>query len=106
MKLLAGLHRKLAALLAVAVTALLSSPESLAQGCAMCRTALNGDQDPLARAISVSAVFMISMPFMIFASIAGWIVMNVRKAGREEAERLQSGPAPEDGEPPDSNLTA
>lgn len=95
-----------AAALAVAWTALLVSPGSFAQGCAMCRTALNGDQDPLARAISLSAVFMLSMPFMIFASIAGWIVITIRRADRENAEGALPGPMHDGGEPPDSNLSA
>jgi len=95
--------RRIGMVLAVAWTGFLASPEIFAQ-CAMCRTALNGDQDPLAKAISISVAFMVSMPFMVVASIAGWIVMSIRKAGREAEEGIVPGRNHEpDGESPDSN---
>lgn len=54
--------------------------EGLAQGCAMCKTALSGAQDPLAIGIFWSALLMMSMPFVLFASIGGWIFYQYRSA--------------------------
>ena len=54
----------------------------LAQGCAMCGTALKDQQDPLTRSISASTLFMMSMPFFLFFSVAGWLVYMFRRADR------------------------
>jgi len=54
--------------------------EALAQGCSMCRTAVEGADDPLARGLSKSTMFMVSMPFAVVASIAGWLVFTIRRA--------------------------
>ena len=56
--------------------------EGLAQGCAMCKTALSGAEDPLAIGIFWSALLMMSMPFVLFASIGGWIFYQYRSADR------------------------
>lgn len=56
--------------------------EGLAQGCAMCKTALSGAEDPLAIGIFWSAILMMSMPFVLFASIGGWIFYRYRTADR------------------------
>ena len=50
----------------------------LAQGCAMCGTATGDAADPLARSLSVSTLFMLSMPFLIFFSVAGWLAWRLR----------------------------
>ena len=55
---------------------------ALAQGCAMCKTALSGTEDPLAVGIFWSAMLMMSMPFVLFASIGGWIFYQYRSADR------------------------
>ena len=57
----------------------LSGPDALAQGCAMCRTAVEGQNDPLTRGISLSVIFMVSMPFAIFTTIAGWLYISHRR---------------------------
>jgi hypothetical protein len=68
---------------AVAVTGfLLAPPQALAQGCAMCRTAVDGQDDPLSRGISHSVIFMIAMPFAVFFSGAGWLFLTHRRARR------------------------
>ena len=56
--------------------------EGFAQGCAMCKTALSGADDPLAIGIFWSAILMMSMPFVLFASIGGWIFYQYRCADR------------------------
>lgn len=76
---------------AVAAAAfLLLSPEALAQGCAMCRTAVEGQDDPLTRGLSHSVLFMISMPFAVFFSAAGWLFFSHRKA--KAAGRIEEPP--------------
>ncbi len=44
-----------------------------AQGCAMCKTALGGPGDPLASGINTSILFMMAMPFVLFAGVGGWL---------------------------------
>ena len=61
------------------VTAMLAPHAAFAQGCAMCGTALQAQDDPLARSISASVLFMMSMPFAVFFSVAGWLVYRHRR---------------------------
>jgi heme/copper-type cytochrome/quinol oxidase subunit 2 len=62
------------ALAAVAASlALLAGGEAAAQGCAMCKTAIGGPGDPLARGINTSIFFMMAMPFALFAVVGGWL---------------------------------
>jgi hypothetical protein len=48
--------------------------DAVAQGCAMCRTALGSPDDPLTRGFYWSVLLLISAPYLVFASIAGWLV--------------------------------
>jgi len=81
----------------VALTTLyLCSSPALAQGCAMCRTAIDGQDDPLSRGISKSVIFMICMPFAVFFSAAGYLYVFNRKANaarRTEASAPAAAPA-------------
>jgi len=53
------------------------APEVLAQGCAMCRTV--GPTDALAAgAFNWSILFMVAIPYMLFGSIAGWVMYKHR----------------------------
>jgi hypothetical protein len=84
--------KALAGAVAVPVTSLLlSSREALAQGCAMCRTAVEGQDDPLTRGLSHSVLFMVSMPFAVFFSAAGWLVISNIRA---KAALPMEGPSP------------
>lgn len=65
---------------AVFVLAMLMPADVLAQGCAMCKTALSGPEDPLAHGIFYSSMLMMSMPFVLFGSIGGWIFYTYRRA--------------------------
>ena len=77
--------RDVAALFAVVVMASLAMPgEVLAQGCAMCGTAVGDADDPLAQSLSASILFMVSMPFLVFFSVTGWIVYRVRQTRQTE----------------------
>lgn len=70
------------AALAALVAALVLPGQSLAQGCAMCKTALNGPADPLSAGINASIYFMMSMPFLLAASVGAWFVYMYRSRQR------------------------
>ncbi|HKY34090.1 MAG TPA: hypothetical protein VJV23_16290 [Candidatus Polarisedimenticolia bacterium] len=76
-----------AAAAAVAACLAAGAGPALAQGCAMCGTAVGEAADPLARSISASVLFMVSMPFVLFVSVAGWLVARHRSARKEESSR-------------------
>ena len=45
----------------------------------MCRTAVEGQDDPLARALSASTLFLMAMPFAVAASVGGWLFYTMRR---------------------------
>jgi hypothetical protein len=51
----------------------------MAQGCAMCRTALGGPEDPLAAGLNASILFLMSMPFVLVASVGVWLAYMFRR---------------------------
>lgn len=59
---------------------------ALAQGCAMCGTAVQDPADPLARSLSSSVLFMMSMPFFLLATVGGWLVYRHRRPGDRTEE--------------------
>jgi ABC-type nickel/cobalt efflux system permease component RcnA len=63
--------RRGASLAAAAI--LLGARASWAQGCAMCATGLGGVNDPLSRGMNISILFLMSMPFLLTASVGGWL---------------------------------
>jgi hypothetical protein len=71
-------RRLTVALAALAATAMLPA-DALAQGCAMCRTALQGQDDPLAVAINTSILFLVTMPYLIVGTVGGWIYLQTRR---------------------------
>lgn len=54
--------------------AVLLPGEVVAQGCAMCRTVVGGPDDPLTQAFNTSILFLMSMPFVLAASVGTWLV--------------------------------
>jgi hypothetical protein len=52
--------------------------EALAQGCAMCATALGGPSDPLSHGLNVSILFLLSMPFALLGTVGAWFFYIVR----------------------------
>lgn len=42
-----------------------------AQGCAMCVTSVDGN-DPLARGLNISILFMMAVPFALLVSVGSW----------------------------------
>jgi hypothetical protein len=68
-------------LLLVAALAL-RAPAAFAQGCAMCATGIGGANDPLARGMNISILFLMSMPFLLTASVGGWLWYSFWRARR------------------------
>jgi len=60
-------------LLALGLCVLALAGDAGAQGCAMCKTAIGGPGDPLAIGINTSIMFMMAMPFVLFAAVGGWL---------------------------------
>ncbi|MGH9323232.1 MAG: hypothetical protein ACRD21_12935 [Vicinamibacteria bacterium] len=50
--------------------------------CAMCRTALEQDGGRLALGFNRAILFLLAMPYLVFASVAGSWYWKRRKAGR------------------------
>ncbi len=63
----------------LAIAAALVPQPAHAQGCSMCGTALQDKEDPLARSISASVLFMMSMPFAVTFTVAGWLIYRHRR---------------------------
>lgn len=74
-------HRSIQLAAVVAGSSALS-PQALAQGCAMCRTAVQSPDDPLALGINVSVAMMMIVPFAVVGSIGGWLAFVYRRAHR------------------------
>ncbi len=60
-------------LVALLCVSMFFAGDAAAQGCAMCKTALGGPGDPLSSGINTSILFMMSMPFVLFAVVGGWL---------------------------------
>lgn len=68
----------------------------------MCGTAVQGFNDPLARAMSYSTLFLLSMPFAVFFTVGGWIFLSWRNgwgAEEEYGEFEESGEVPAGADP-------
>lgn len=79
-----------ALLLAGAATQAWWPPGAVAQGCAMCKTALEGANDPLTQAFNTSVLFLMAMPYVVVGTIGGWIYLASR---RRDGHRRKDGPA-------------
>jgi len=77
-------------LAAVAAFVVFADSAVLAQGCAMCKTAIGGVDDPLSRGINASIYFMMGMPFVLFAAVGGWLAYECWIHGA-----IERGPEPE-----------
>jgi hypothetical protein len=67
------------------VSLLVLKSDAMAQGCAMCRTALGSEDDPLARGFNHSILFMMSTPYLVVGSIGAWLVYQHVTASRRAA---------------------
>jgi len=69
---------------AAALLGALAQAPAFAQGCAMCGTAVGDANDPLARSMASSIMFMIPVPFFLFFSVAGWLIYRFRQQARHQ----------------------
>lgn len=63
----------------LAARVLLIPADALAQGCAMCRTAISSPDDPLARGLNFSILLLMAMPFTLASVIGGWLFYAYRR---------------------------
>lgn len=89
-----------AAPVAVALALLaLDASRALAQGCAMCGSALLGD-DPVTRAFSWSVLFLMAAPYTIVGAVATWLFLNHRRSAvRHRAAVIDLAPRSRPGGP-------
>jgi len=80
---------------------MISLPSLMLQSCAMCGTTLGDGSDPLTRSLSTSVLFMMSMPFLLFVSVAGWFVYRHRLSPEDGAGPTEASirPIQEDASP-------
>jgi hypothetical protein len=76
------------ALIVLAVAIVLATVDAfipagaLAQGCAMCKTALDGPIDPLTEAFNVSSLFLMATPYTVVGTVGAWIYIASRRRER------------------------
>jgi hypothetical protein len=61
----------------------------------MCATALKGSDDPLTRSIAISSILLLSMPFTLFASVAGYFWLRHRRRAADQTDIQTEPPAEE-----------
>lgn len=79
--------------LSIASALALSGTEALAQGCAMCGTAVSSPEDPLARGLAYSIALMLAVPNLLIASIGGWLFYVYRRAAQQSSGAAPGLPA-------------
>jgi len=66
--------------LVVAVLLAVLPIDALAQGCAMCKTALDGPMDPTTEAFNVSSLFLMATPYTVVGTVGVWMYLSARRA--------------------------
>lgn len=66
----------------LSIAAILVPSQLLAQSCAMCATALTDPNDPLTKAFNWSIILLISAPYLLAGSVAGWFAYSYWRAQR------------------------
>lgn len=57
---------------------LLAATRAFAQGCAMCGSSVTPD-DPLAKALNASVLFLMATPYTLVGSVALWLFVQHRR---------------------------
>ena len=60
----------------------MATSAAIAQGCAMCGTAVTSAKDPLARGMFLSILLMLVVPNLLVVSMGSWLVYTYRRAAR------------------------
>jgi hypothetical protein len=71
--------RRLPTTLAALAAALAPAAQAFAQGCAMCGSSF-GTDDPAAKAINYSILFLMAAPYTLCAAVGGWLWLRHRRA--------------------------
>jgi hypothetical protein len=77
--------------LALGALAMMVPAHTLAQGCAMCQTVMPHGNEPMARGMFWSVLFLVTAPFAVGVSIGGWLFYQhwqARRAQRTAASVL------------------
>ena len=61
-----------------------TSENALAQGCAMCGTALSAG-DPVTQGFNWSIAFLMAMPYVVFGVVGGWLAYVRRRHPNHQA---------------------
>ncbi len=70
--------------LLLAISVILAAPtQVLAQGCAMCQTALTNPNDPVTRGFNWSIGLLICAPYTVVAVAGGWLAYKYWRARAE-----------------------
>lgn len=64
--------------------AVMLSTQVLAQGCAMCQTVMPHANEPMARGMFWSVLFLMTAPFVVGVSIGGWLFYQHWRARRAQ----------------------
>lgn len=70
-------------LMGLLAVALVLACQSTAGACPMCKEALNANGGDLVSGFFYSILFMLSMPFLIFAGLSSYLYLLVRRARNE-----------------------
>ncbi len=68
------------ALVALATLVIGCPADVLAQGCAMCKTALDGSTDPITQAFNASTLFLMAAPYTVVGTVALWLFLTARRS--------------------------
>jgi len=75
--------------ISIAAASILLAPAGALAQCAMCGTALQGENDPIARGLFWSVLFLISLPYTIVGGVFIAFVVLSRRAAKRSARRAE-----------------
>ena len=67
--------------------------DAIAQGCAMCKTALDGPMDPTTEAFNASTLFLMAAPYTLVGTVGIWMYLSARRPdpyADDDSKRLTS----------------
>jgi hypothetical protein len=80
--------------LAVCTLLVITPLDVLAQGCAMCQTVMPRGSEPMARGMFWSVLLLMTAPFVVGASIGGWLFYQHCSADRAQRSAAPVLPLP------------
>src|SRR5262245_3077394 len=80
--------------LVVCTLLVILSPSVQAQGCAMCQTVMPRGNEPMARGMFWAVLLLMTAPFVVGASIGGWLFYQHCSADRAQQSTAPVLPLP------------